>query len=160
MTNPLVLVADQTKYTTGEPLGRGLWLWCPGCDMAHRPQTVGADGSQPDGPCWDWNGRTDEGFSIEPSLLVYTTVHLCEGEHRPLACPDPEGCGQPGHLILDDGTCAHPTPHTREPAWGNCHSFIRNGQWQFLSDSAHRLAGQTVPMVPLPDWLCSASGER
>jgi hypothetical protein len=34
-----------------------------------------------------------------------------------------------------------------------CHSFLRDGQWQFLGDSTHSLAGQTVPMVPLPDWV-------
>ena len=28
-----------------------------------------------------------------------------------------------------------------------CHSFIRNGHWQFLSDCTHHLAGKTVPMV-------------
>ena len=43
-------------------------------------------------------------------------------------------------------------PHTRNPAWGACHSFLRAGRWEFLSDSAHRLAGQTVDMVPLPDF--------
>lgn len=32
-----------------------------------------------------------------------------------------------------------------------CHSFIRDGQWQFLADSTHALAGQTVPMVPIPN---------
>lgn len=36
-----------------------------------------------------------------------------------------------------------------------CHSFVRNGQWEFLTDSTHALAGQTVPMVPLPDYLVS-----
>lgn len=30
-----------------------------------------------------------------------------------------------------------------------CHSFIRNGEWQFCGDSTHALAGKTVPM---PDW--------
>lgn len=32
-----------------------------------------------------------------------------------------------------------------------CHSFIRDGQWQFLSDCTHELAGKTVPMEPHPD---------
>lgn len=32
-----------------------------------------------------------------------------------------------------------------------CHSFLRDGQWEFLGDSTHALAGQTVPMVPLPE---------
>lgn len=32
-----------------------------------------------------------------------------------------------------------------------CHSFVRDGQWQFLNDSTHELAGKTVPMVPIED---------
>ena len=35
------------------------------------------------------------------------------------------------------------------PRITTCHYFIRNGMIQFLSDCAHALAGQTVP---LPDW--------
>ena len=39
-----------------------------------------------------------------------------------------------------------------------CHSFIRDGQWEFLSDCLHDLAGQTAPMVDWddvpPDALC------
>ena len=32
-----------------------------------------------------------------------------------------------------------------------CHSFVRAGQWEFLTDSTHARAGQTVPCVPFPD---------
>lgn len=31
-----------------------------------------------------------------------------------------------------------------------CHYFLRNGQLEFCSDSTHALAGQTVPLPPLP----------
>lgn len=31
---------------------------------------------------------------------------------------------------------------------GRCHSFIRDGQIQFLADCDHSLAGQTVPLEP------------
>lgn len=34
-----------------------------------------------------------------------------------------------------------------------CHSYLRSGVWEFLSDSTHVLTGQSVPMVPLPDYL-------
>jgi hypothetical protein len=34
-----------------------------------------------------------------------------------------------------------------------CHSFIKGGQWQFLGDCTHAMAGQTVPLPPLPDWF-------
>jgi hypothetical protein len=30
-----------------------------------------------------------------------------------------------------------------------CHSFIRDGRWEFLGDCTHALAGQTVE---IPDW--------
>jgi hypothetical protein len=101
---------DESQWVRG---GRRCWIWCPGCDMAHAPAVVGSDGSQPDGPCWEWNGRDDDQFGIEPSLLVQ---------------------GWSGGASV-------------------CHSFIRNGRWEFLGDSTHQLAGRTVPMVPLPDWL-------
>jgi hypothetical protein len=33
-----------------------------------------------------------------------------------------------------------------------CHSFVRAGSFEFLADSTHSLAGQTVPMPDLPSW--------
>jgi hypothetical protein len=32
-----------------------------------------------------------------------------------------------------------------------CHTFVRNGEIQYLTDCTHELAGQTVPMEPIPD---------
>ena len=60
-----------------------------------------------------------------------------------------------GHDLPPEGerVLGHNAPHVADPAWGDCHSFIRNGHWEFLGDCAHSLAGQTVPMVPVPDWL-------
>jgi len=34
-----------------------------------------------------------------------------------------------------------------------CHSFIRQGQIEFLSDSTHTLAGTTVDLPELPTWF-------
>lgn len=39
-----------------------------------------------------------------------------------------------------------------------CHSFLRDGVWQFLGDCTHAMAGQNVPMVPVPDWLVRERG--
>jgi len=39
--------------------------------------------------------------------------------------------------------------HGEEHEKRRCHSFIRNGEWQFLSDCTHDLAGQTIPMVEI-----------
>lgn len=32
-----------------------------------------------------------------------------------------------------------------------CHSFVRDGKWQFLSDCGHALAGQTIDMVDVEE---------
>jgi hypothetical protein len=34
-----------------------------------------------------------------------------------------------------------------------CLSFLRAGVFEFLSDCTHPLAGQSVPIPDLPDWL-------
>ncbi len=33
-----------------------------------------------------------------------------------------------------------------------CHSFVRDGRIEFLSDSTHELAGQTVDLPAWPGW--------
>lgn len=58
-----------------------------------------------------------------------------------------------------DGNLEAPTIAPSIRTWSNgigkpsCHAFVRAGQWVFLADSFHALAGQTVPMVDLPDWV-------
>lgn len=44
--------------------------------------------------------------------------------------------------------------------WGNdsigihvCHSFLRNGVFEYLSDCTHSYASQQVPLPDLPDWV-------
>ena len=41
-----------------------------------------------------------------------------------------------------------PSIHVREPNGNVCHSWVTDGRIQFLNDSTHELAGQTVE---LPD---------
>jgi hypothetical protein len=160
--NP-VMVLGRTNYGD-QPDQRGRhgvvqhhWIWCPGCDAAHGPETR-LPGTPADfgGPLWTWDGNmTAPTFS--PSLLCYSSVHLCPPDYdHGAVCPNPDSCGATGHRVLEEGpprVLGHGTPHVVDPAWGNCHSFIRDGHWEFLGDCAHQLAGQTVPMVPLPDWL-------
>lgn len=83
-------------------------------------------------------------------------------------CP---GCGALHAPVVKDGT--GPRPAGQGPVWGwngsmdaptftpsllvrwpggrseVCHSFITDGQIQFLGDCTHALAGQTVP---IPEW--------
>lgn len=78
-------------------------------------------------------------------------------------CP---GCEQlhpfrtrgPGAVWTFDGNVEAPTfapsmlVNKHHPP-SRCHSFVRSGQIEFLSDCHHALAGKTVPLPPLPDWV-------
>lgn len=109
--NPVTKVRHTTRHGSGECLGLRVWLWCPGCQLAHAPTFRCPDhGGPAEGPVWDGD-PSSEPFSMEPSYLS------------------------------DGGR-----PETR------CHSFIRNGQWEFLGDCGHPLRG-LIPLEPLPDWL-------
>lgn len=79
-----------------------------------------------------------------------------------IQCP---GCDDPHRVALDgphawtwDGDEEQPTIYPSILVLGGapdgvCHSFVSQGAWIFLADSTHALAGQTVPVVPLPEWL-------
>ena len=52
-----------------------------------------------------------------------------------------------------DGNLEAPTFSPSINVVGQCHYFIKAGRIEYCSDSAHALAGQTVPMVPMnDDW--------
>lgn len=165
-------VARVVEYMGDRP-GRQVWTWCPGCDSLH-PFTIeappGKDGEQLNGgTTWEWDGNLERP-TFSPSLLCHSSVHLCD--HDYWVCPAEVGgeCDDTSHRVgyrLLDGTAiapkvhhpvpdgavkalVHGSPH-QTPAWGSCHSFLRDGRWEFLGDSAHRLVGQTVDMVPLPN---------
>lgn len=40
-----------------------------------------------------------------------------------------------------------------------CHTYIRNGQIEFLADCTHHLRGKTVPLPPLPSWMIDSDGD-
>lgn len=57
-----------------------------------------------------------------------------------------------------DGNLEAPTLHpsiktSRPPGKFVCHSFLRNGVFEFLADCTHKHVGQHVPLPPLPDWV-------
>jgi hypothetical protein len=73
-------------------------------------------------------------------------------------CP---GCGGP-HTITTEGEAAWrfngnldrptftPSVLVTRGEW-RCHSFVTDGQIQFLDDCTHSLKGQTVPLPVLPE---------
>ncbi|KMO34765.1 ammonia monooxygenase [Methylobacterium variabile] len=97
-----------------------LLFWCPGCDGAHNVRP--RDGS---GRGWSFNGSYDRP-TFSPSVLVRGVQPITDAEHAALV----------------RGERVEPRPFV-------CHSFVTDGQIQFLGDCTHALAGQTVP---LPDF--------
>jgi hypothetical protein len=104
--------------------GGGLMFRCPGCNENHAVWV--GDGT---GPRWGWNGDVEKP-TFTPSVLVRNGHYL-----------NPDKCWCKFNATRPD----EPPSFTCK----QCHSFVTDGQIQFLSDCSHALAGQTVP---LPDF--------
>jgi hypothetical protein len=113
--------------------GGGLLFRCPACKEAHHIRV--GDGS---GARWDWNGNAERP-TFSPSILV-TGTELTEAgraAYEAWAAAGSNGAGVP-----EGGF---------ERRKVVCHSFVRDGQIEFLSDCTHALAGQTVPLPAFDD---------
>lgn len=66
--------------------------------------------------------------------------------HKPTFTPSVLSRGHP--RSFDPARPDHDGP---VPDMPTCHSFVTAGRIQYLNDSTHSLAGQTVDMVPLPE---------
>jgi hypothetical protein len=110
----------------GTLLGRKVYQPVPGrimfrCPGCDESHQIVVDGSRG----WTWNGDGDKP-TISPSILVNGKRRITDDEYDRIRAGE--------KLNIPDLTC---------------HSFIRDGQWQFLGDCTHALAGQTVD---IPDW--------
>lgn len=94
-------------------------FWCPGCKCAHGVWTTKQNGV---GAVWSFNGDMERP-TFSPSLLIRFTRDITNEEHTRIMA------GEKLNI-----------PQTV------CHSFVRDGQIEFLSDCTHHLAGKTVPM--------------
>jgi hypothetical protein len=107
-------------------LNGGYGYWCQGCEEMH----VVSKG-------WKFDGNLDAP-TFSPSVLV-TCGHYTPGF-------------KPG------GTCwctyykAHPD-EPRDFECSCCHTFIKGGMVEFLSDCTHKFAGQTLPLPDLPEHM-------
>lgn len=106
---------------------------CPGCHTKHTIPVGSQSGA------WTYN-KNPESPTLSPSILV-TSGHYVAGH-------DPRGCW-----------CTYNATHPEEAdpdfQCGRCHSYVTNGQIQFLSDCSHELAGKTVSL-PDVEAVCSA----
>jgi hypothetical protein len=98
---------------------------CPGCGMAHQVMTGAGSG-----PRWGYNGNA-EAPTFTPSILV--RWHQWEPPAYDLGMAERIRRGEITQVKVEKV----------------CHSFVTDGQIQFLGDCTHALAGQTVP---LKEW--------
>jgi len=105
--------------------GTANWLyWCQGCEEYHQVNDT-----------WQFDGNL-EAPTFSPSVLV-TSGHFVSS-HKP----------------GDKCWCTYAVEYPKRPVsfkCRRCHTFIRNGMVEFLSDCSHALAGQTLPVPDLPD---------
>lgn len=106
---------------------QGGWaFWCPGCKSSH----IVYEGR------WQWNGNPEKP-TFKPSVLV-TSGHHVQGY-------DGGGCWCDFNAELiakGEEPC--------EFSCGICHTFITDGQIQYLSDCTHEYAGKTIPLPDFP----------
>lgn len=76
--------------------------------------------------CWSWNGNVDKP-TLRPSVAHSGTEKITDEEHA----------------ILMAGGHIDPRPF-------HCHTWVNDGQAQFLDDCTHELRGQTVDMLEVP----------
>lgn len=52
------------------------------------------------------------------------------------------------------------SPNGPDIEMGRCHSFLRDGVWQFLGDCKHDMKNQNVPVVPFPETYGFGIGDE
>lgn len=78
----------------------------------------------------------------------------CDDVHMVPVTPDnPDGWSFDGNYDAPTLTPSLLTRHGGRPGDRICHLFVRGGRLVFLADCTHTLAGQTVPMGPVPLYL-------
>lgn len=78
----------------------------------------------------------------------------CESLHAIQVGPGDKGWSFNGDLVkptVSPSILVNGHPQYRHPTEPRCHSFVKEGRIQFLSDCEHPLAGQTVDLPPYPD---------
>lgn len=107
---------------------RSAMFWCPGCAEVHG---VTVDRGNAAGPQWGWNGSLSSP-TFTPSIQIKT-----------------------GHYTGGGCWCEYDKAHPDDKSGftcGICHSFVRDGRIEFLSDCTHALAGTTVDIPLVTTW--------
>ena len=110
--------------------GGSVLFFCPGCKTAHQVRVSSPQSN------WGYNGNPDTP-TFTPSILV-RSGHYASG-------------GGPGNCYCNWSE-RFPDREPMPYKCIQCHSFVTDGQIQFLSDCTHELAGQTVPLPVFPGY--------
>lgn len=102
--------------------GNRLGFWCPGCNEMHVITT---------NPGWSFNGDYDKP-TFNPSILV-------RGGHYASNFKEGDNCWCTYNASVSEDERTTFKCH-------QCHSFVRNGNIEFLNDCSHKLAGQTISL--------------
>lgn len=119
---------------------------CPGCKANHGVRIRALSAPEDDhGPGWAWNDNAERP-TFSPSVVVrsYRYPHPFEPDTNPEHAEIRAAFKRPGNEG-HEWMMSHPKWRTV------CHSFVRDGQIEFLADCTHGLAGQTVPLLPWSD---------
>jgi len=104
---------------------------CPGCETTH---VIGWPNPLTNKALWSFNENYDKP-TFHPSLLVTTGKYVKGYENCVRDTKDQE------------------TKDFLERTSSVCHSFIKDGMIQFLSDCTHHLKSQTVELLDVRDPL-------
>lgn len=96
-----------------------LTIYCPGCREIHG---VWIKHDTNPTANWQWNGNLEKP-TLSPSILVTGTRPITDDERDRIMAGE--------HI-------------EKEPRV--CHSFVRDGNIEFLNDCTHELRGKTVPL--------------
>jgi len=111
--------------------GSQVAFMCPGCDQMHAITVNQSDS-------WTWNNDADKP-TFSPSILVQSGHYSKYRKHDHVCW-----C-----TYREDQIKRGETPTKFK--CGVCHSFVRDGKIEFLTDSTHHLAGQTVDLPDLKE---------
>ncbi len=100
-----------------------IWIHLPGPTGKIMLPVVHGNATRSGTGCWSWNGDTEK-VTLKPSLLTKGHYHLTDDEYE---------------RILAGGKVS-PKPF-------RCHVWITDGKVQFLNDSDHKFAGQTIDLL-------------
>jgi len=129
---------------------KGFMIFCPGCKCGHLFHIPPYKNSS--GASWSFNGNLERP-TFTPSMLVRSEwdshENLTEDDYTPCSparqpplfpSASSEGNGTRGRKIKPESM--QKLVHHKKV----CHSFVRDGQMQFLCDCTHALRGMTVTL--------------